>query len=237
MKFILPIMLLTQGIFAETLTQEFDIAGLKGLEIDAHSGSVMIQASSDQKVKVVATKKDFSEKCRLTMEKKDDEIEINVKKTGLFSRAECEVDFEIQVPRMVDLDVEMGSGNLTVRGVEGELDFKVGSGQVTADGVFRKVDGKSGSGDLSIRGLSGGGELKAGSGNIDLTFATSNLKGEMDIKTGSGNATVSLPKGTSVNSNLKAGSGTMTNEMKNDPNAPFKVSMKAGSGNLIIRAL
>jgi hypothetical protein len=45
-----------------------------------------------------------------------------------------------------------------------------------------------------------------------------------------------FPKGTKVKTSYKAGSGEMSNELGDNPEAAFKVSMKAGSGDLKIKS-
>lgn len=114
--------------------------------------------------------------------------------------------------------------------------FKIGSGDISADGSFKKIEGKSGSGDIDVKGLAGGGELKTGSGEINITFASSPIKGVLDIKTGSGDATLFFPKGARVKTSFLAGSGQVSSELGDNPNAPFLVSMKAGSGDLKIKS-
>jgi DUF4097 and DUF4098 domain-containing protein YvlB len=215
--------------------KEFEAKGLTRVSVENTSGQVSISATDGAKASVVATKIKFSDQCKMTLNRSDNRLMIKVEKTsGLLSKGECEVDFQVKVPKAVDLDLITGSGNLTIQGIQGDLVFKLGSGDVSANGRFRNIDGKSGSGRIALKGLIGGGELKTGSGDIDLSFATASLKGEFDLKTGSGNATVQFPKGAKVKTSFEAGSGGLSNELGDHPDAPFKLSMKAGSGNLKI---
>jgi hypothetical protein len=218
-------------------SKDFDSKGLGVVSVENTTGKVAISSLEGAKATVVATKNSFSDKCTMTVDRSGNKLIIKVEKKSSFSfSAKCDVDFQINVPKTVDLDLAVGSGNLTVKGIEGELAFKMGSGDISAEGSFKKIDGKSGSGKIAIKGLTGDGEFKTGSGSVDLTYAVSSLKGELDLKTGSGNATVLFPKGTKVKTSFKTGSGEMTNEMGESPEAPFHVSMKAGSGDLKIKS-
>jgi len=218
-------------------TKEFDAAGLKEVEVVNTAGKVSIAAAEGGKATVVATKNKFPENCTLKIDKNGDDLTVKVEKTksGWFSKDDCDVDLDIKVPKAVDVALKVGSGGVTISGLEGELDFAVGSGTVKADGLFTEVDGKTGSGKVEINGLAGGGDLKTGSGKVDITFAKTALKGELSLKTGSGNATLSFPKGSQVATDFKAGSGKLTNQLGDTPNAAFQVSMKAGSGNLDVK--
>lgn len=218
-------------------SKDFESKGLSGVFVENTSGKVIVSSVDGAKSTVAATKNKFSDKCKMTIDRSGNKLVIKVEKTSsFFSTEECDVDFQINVAKTVDLDLAVGSGNLTVKGIQGDLVFKVGSGDIFADGAFKKIDGKSGSGKVAIKGLTGGGELKTGSGEIDLTYAVSSLKGELDLKTGSGDVTIMFPKGTKIKTSYKAGSGEMSNELGDNPKAAFKVSMKAGSGDLKIKS-
>lgn len=223
--------------FAAPESKVFESKGLIGVSVENTSGKVVISSTEDAKVTVVATKNKFSDKCKMTVERSGNKLVIKVEKTSSFFSTEvCDVDFQVNVPKAVDLDLAAGSGDLTVNGIQGDLTFIVGSGDILANGTFKKIDGKSGSGNIAIKGLTGGGELKTGSGEIDLTYLVSSLNGELDLKSGSGDAMILFPKGTKVKTSYKTGSGELSNELGDYPEAAFKISMKAGSGDLKIKS-
>ena len=95
----------------------------------------------------------------------------------------------------------------------------------------------AGSGSIDVSGLTGDADLKTGSGDLNVTYKSTPQKGELDIKTGSGDATVFFPSAMKVLTDFKSGSGRIYNELGDFSKASFKVSMKAGSGNLKIKKL
>lgn len=219
-------------------THEFEIMGLEKVSLENQSGKVKISAYAGPKAIVVSQKNKFSDKCQMTLKKDDEELVIKVKKHRDASWGEdCDVDFEVKVPKAMNLDLEAGSGDFSISGIHGALDFKLGSGSLSADGSFRKVDGKTGSGEISVKGLTGGGELRTGSGDIKLTFAKSPKNDEVELKTGSGNATVLVPHGSQVRTSFTSGNGQLNNEIGEGPKEQsFLVSMEAGSGGLTIKS-
>ena len=236
MKTLLVVLLLSSHAFAEeTVKQEFDPTGLESVEVENLFGQVHVRTLNQGKVVVLAKKQKFSDKCQLEIKRKDNELEVEVEKKGLLPVNDCQVDFDIQVPKTVKLEISNGSGDIKVSGIHGELDYKVGRGTLQADGEFTKVEGKTGFGDVTIKGLLGGGEVEVGSGKIQLTFTEAKLSGEIEIKTGAGDATLEFPKGTAVKTRLLSGTGRLQDELGEDPKASFKVSMKTGSGNLKIK--
>jgi DUF4097 and DUF4098 domain-containing protein YvlB len=219
---------------ANAETKEFYLSEISKVEIKNGSGDVNITAASSGKATVTATKKQFGEHCKLTIDKKGKTLFVEVEKTGVF-KDDCEIDFDITAPKTVVLDLDSGSGDLKVNGTSGDLSFNVGSGSVDVDAEVKKLEGKSGSGDVSIRGLTTGGNLKTGSGKINLVYNVAPALGELDIKTGSGRAEIVLPKTAKVRTSFTAGSGELTNEFGDTPESKFRISMKAGSGDLQIK--
>ena len=229
--------LVTHLAFASSENKEFEAKGLTAILLENMSGKVVISSFEGPQAIVASTKNKFSDKCKMTIEKTGSKLVLKVEKSsGLFLSEECDIDFDIKVPKAIDLDIAVGSGDLTINGIQGSLTFKVGSGNVLADGLFKRIDGKLGTGKIELKGLLGGGELKTGSGKMDLTFAKSSLKGELDIKTGSGDVTVFFPKDSKVKTNFYAGSGQVSNELGDSSKALFVIMMNAGSGNLNIKS-
>jgi DUF4097 and DUF4098 domain-containing protein YvlB len=221
---------------AESETRTFDSQGLTHLTIQNTSGKTTVSTVDGPQAIVEYTKNTFSDKCSLLIEKKNTTLVLQVKKSGFFSDADCDIDFNVKVPKAINLDLLVGAGKLSVTGTQGDLNFTLGRGDIVADGSFRKIDGKAGSGTVEIKGLTGGGELKTGSGKINLTFAKEEiLKGELSLKTGSGDATLMFPKSAKIKTNYRAGSGKLVSELSENPDADFEVSMRAGSGNLKIK--
>lgn len=222
---------------AETETKEFDGKGLGELKVENLSGDTIVKGTEAEKAMVLINRGNFSEKCKLTSVRTGKTLIVKVERSSAFSfNEECEVEFEISVPKSVNLNIAVGSGKIRVNGVQGNLAFKIGSGDISADGDFKKINGTTGSGDVDVKGLSGGGEVQTGSGAVHLTYAVSPSKGELEIKTGSGNSTLLFPIGAKIQTTFAAGSGELNNELGDTDKAPFKISMKAGSGNLKIRS-
>jgi DUF4097 and DUF4098 domain-containing protein YvlB len=229
----------TWGVDAAPERAEFDARGTKEIELKNAAGNVSISVSSGEKIVVMVDKKDFTEEnCELQMEHSRDEFEIEVKKRRW--RGECRADFDIQVPARMKLDFELASGDLLIRGIEGELDLRLGSGNVDAEGLFFKVDAKAGSGSIRVLGLIGKGEFKTGSGDVDVQFdprIDRHLRSDLEVQTGSGNVTVSLPEDFGVKSSIRTGSGRITQEVTDRPGANYQINLRAGSGSIHLKAL
>lgn len=227
------------GPVAETV--EFDTADLREVVIENTSGNITIGTTEVAKAAVKTLKKNFTENCKLTVEKTGKKLSIIMGRAKLLSTEICEGDIEVRLPAAAQkarlaLALQLGSGEISISKVTAAVDFKIGSGKFFADGVFFKVDGLTGSGNVNIRGLTGDTTVKTGSGDISLQWDKSPTKGNVDLKVGSGNAVLLFPKGTKLKSSFSAARGELVNEIGDNPKSDFRVKMTAGSGNLAIKA-
>ena len=102
----------------------------------------------------------------------------------------CEISYEIQVPRSTALAADDASGDIKVTGVDGDANLttesgdiqihqaggrviaKAASGSVTVDGAASSLLAKTASGDISIIGAAGSVEARASSGNVSARCAS-----------------------------------------------------------------
>lgn len=102
---------------------------------------------------------------------------------------EVSIDYMIEVPATTELHCVAGSGDVTVRGIDGPATFTAGSGSVTASNIGGDVQTLAGSGDVTISHVQGQVQVTTGSGNIEVHSA----KGAVHIHTGSGDVKIEDP--------------------------------------------
>lgn len=218
-------------------TREFDSKNIRRVDVENFSGRIVVRGGNGSKSTVKIEKIRFDKSCETEIVQKGDELQIEVERRGLSQDGECEANIELQIPSDVKLELANGSGNISVEGTRGEVDFEVGSGDVSLNGRIDDLEGKTGSGSVNAKGLVGPAKLKSGSGDIHLIYGTIPLQGELEIRAGSGDAEVMLPAKTRLKTQAFTGSGSVRNEFGEDPGAPFRVSFKAGSGDLRLRKI
>lgn len=105
-------------------------------------------------------------------------------------------------------NVKTGSGNVTLdRFKSGQLEVDVGSGNVTANGLMATVVVTAGSGNIRLNDVTGTVNLKVGSGNVRLYKLTN---AETNIVAGSGDVNVQVPSSFAGFYDLRAGSGSVS---------------------------
>ncbi|GAA3596429.1 hypothetical protein GCM10022419_094560 [Nonomuraea rosea] len=126
----------------------------------------------------------------------------------------CGVDYKIEIPKGLPVDLDSGSGDITLRSLTGPIDAHVGSGDLGATGLAgKKVF------------------VEAGSGNIQLQYTA--VPESAELKVGSGDIALNVPDG-AYDVKTEVGSGDVAVSVKTDKSSPNKISLTSGSGDIAV---
>jgi hypothetical protein len=194
---------------------EVSTTGARVIRIDAGAGLLRVEGRTDiSQVRIrgtaKASRRNMLDEIRLIAERRGTEVYIKAdipeeRTSWRFGDYERALDLVIEVPASLPLevddgsgeaefvntgrlDLEDGSGEITVRGGRGNVEIADGSGNVTIEGVEGSVRVHDGSGNIRARNVTGSFVVSEdGSGDIDV----SNVGGEMRVENdGSGNIDV-----------------------------------------------
>ncbi|MCB2224753.1 MAG: DUF4097 domain-containing protein [Actinobacteria bacterium] len=167
-------------------------------------------------------------------------------------------DFTAVAP-LAALQVDAGSGDIRVDRVDGEVTVRSASGDLrigSADGIIKVT---SASGDLHVGAAKGGADLKTASGDMRFKIADGGIKvksasgdvvvenlreGDLDAKMLSGDVTVGVPTGRTLEVKLDAVSGKVvtqfpvTDGAEDDGDGVERISritVKTVSGDILLR--
>ncbi|ASW56251.1 DUF4097 family beta strand repeat-containing protein [Plantactinospora sp. KBS50] len=161
----------------------------------------------------------------------------------------CTVSYEVTAPTGVavsgssgsgDIDlrgvstveVELGSGNVTVQDASGDVQVRTGSGNIAVSRAGGAVALYAGSGTVTGTELGGGAvRAQAGSGNVDLRLATAN---SVQARSGSGSVQIAVPPD-HYRVHADSGSGSRDVTVTDEPAASLLIDARTGSGNLSVR--
>ncbi|WP_232468972.1 DUF4097 family beta strand repeat-containing protein [Bdellovibrio bacteriovorus] len=237
MKFaaLLALFISPLALAAETEVKEFDAKTIHSFDIENLNGNIKIEGGHEEKIVITAEKTDFTKSCRLEIKQKGADLDVKVSRKGVFKKSDCTTHFTVLLPKVIELELKSGSGNIAITGTKGDIDFKIGNGQVTIDADVHELDGSAGNADINVKSLTGKTELKMGSGTVKAAYAALPATGEFEIKSGSGNVELTLPADAKIQTSFISVGGKMTNEVGDTPNAGFKVKLKSGAANLHIK--
>lgn len=220
---------------ASTELKEFSAKDIVRLEVGNQIGKIKITGEATDKIAVTAEKIKFGSRCVLSIKQSAKVIEVESGNKSFFSDGDCEVNLTVVVPKKIDLELKNSRGQIEVTGTSGKVEVKVASGSVDIKSEVQDFEAKAGSGNIEVQGLLGNANVKIGAGDVKLVYAKDPGKGEVDIKSGAGDATLFFPPKMKIHSKVLMGSGESYNEVGDFKDAKFLISFKAGSGSLNIK--
>lgn len=140
---------------------------------------------------------------------------------------------DVRLTALSEVDIRVGSGDVTVTDVTGPVRAETGSGGIELTRLPGTVSARAGSGTIQGRQL-GAGKVQAqtGSGDISLTFATA---ASAQASASSGTIELTVPAGAyQVRTHVESGSTDVT--VPNDPAAKDVLDLQTGSGDITVRS-
>jgi len=153
---------------------------------------------------------------------------------------DCGVDYSVSVPPRTRIVADIGSGEVSIAGVQtrGALVVRGGSGDLELRDVQApSVDVRVGSGDVEIGSLrSPVVNAELGSGDLEMTL-TGALQ-SVRARAGSGDVSLTVPARESYRIEADAGSGDVSVDeaLTRDDRSPRSLSASAGSGDVEVNA-
>jgi DUF4097 and DUF4098 domain-containing protein YvlB len=144
----------------------------------------------------------------------------------------CDLSYEIRVPRGVQIKVDDDSGDVHVTGTDGLIYISSASGDVrltddtgpvnvdesSGDVKLTDVTGaarvKSSSGGIDASGLTNDVDFYAASGDVDAKFASFNGVSTVRMRTASGSVTLEVPRSFGARITASTDSGSLDSNLK-----------------------
>ena len=149
----------------------------------------------------------------------------------------CEVSYVLDVPRGTTVDVESGSGSLSVSSVDGDVRADSGAGSIQLDRIGGRITADSGAGSIRATELRGTvAAASSGAGSIRLQFLEAPTM--VTAHAGAGSVDVEVPHGeesyrvlNTEGLNLFRGKGdTVTIAL--DADSPRRIEVDSGAGSV-----
>lgn len=211
----------------------FNIVGNRPtLVMNVGSGAIHVHTGSGQTVIVKETTRSagfITSSDKVNYNQNGDTITVQEEGNFGISLGFNSLDFDVTLPSTSDLQLQTGSGQVDITGVNGQVNAQTGSGSINADNVSgQQATLKTGSGSITANNVNGQHEiLSTGSGSI----TANGLRGQVTLDTGSGSVTVTQGA-LSGNSILKTGSSTITYTGSLDPTGNYRFETGSGGVNL-----
>lgn len=204
-------------------TLELDATALSQLNIDAGAGYLNIIGSDTNTIMVEAKiRTDEERRYTLTLKKSGNQAMLvaEQKSYGSWSGSSPYIDLTVTVPKTLALDIDDGSGDISISRINNSITLDDGSGSIEISKINGEIHLQDGSGWITLENING--NINVEDGSDDLTI--SNTSGNIYIDDGSGQLTV---LNTSGKVTVDDGSGDITIE-----NAGGLNIIESGSGGL-----
>ena len=200
---ILLLILLPVSAFAETAREikhlELAADGVQSLAIECGAGALKLRGETGlDTIRIIAEievestgesdlRNVIDKQLVLEIEKLGGKavLRCHLKKLTIPSR-EARINLSIGVPEKLNVNIQDGSGKITVNDLVGNLIIDDDSGKILVKNVIGKVSIQDSSGDIGIEDVSGSVEIRDGSGDITAI----SIIGHVTVTDGSGGITI-----------------------------------------------
>lgn len=163
--------------------------GLNELEIEAGAGFLEVYGEPGRTTIDVVAEIHYqdADDIELALTPDGDEADLIAKiASSNWGDGSPRIDLVVYMPETMMLDVNDGSGSITIRNIKANVDIEDGSGSLEITEIGGNVEIDDGSGSLDIRDIDGNLKVEDGSGSMDIN----NVSGKVTIDDGSGSINV-----------------------------------------------
>jgi hypothetical protein len=206
---------------------------LRSLDIDNHAGSVTVTASDRNDIVIDGEVLRSLAKPKHHERVSGDVLEIGASCNSLGGF--CSVNYDIQVPRDVDVRVRDSGGGVRVSNVTGDLDLRSSGGGVRVEGATGTLFLRSSGGGITAIGLqSTVVDASSSGGGVGLEFLREPVN--VSATSSGGGVTVVIPD-TRATYNVQASSsgGGVSRDVRSDPDSNRRIHVSSSGGGVTVR--
>ncbi len=217
-----------------TVTEVFDSEGVSMIDIDNSTGRVIVTGTDTDEITIVARVSDGLREADNSYRMVDDRLEIRGT-CPLFGSMWCSVDYRIEMPEGIALDIDVDdervevvdmrgaitvdndNGSIRIRGAEGALALDADNGRIEATGVRSTT-------------------VSATSDNGSVEIVMALPPDTLDAQSDNGSITVVLPDTPDAYAvNADTDNGNVRNEVRTDSTSPRTITLSSDNGNVTVR--
>jgi hypothetical protein len=221
-------------VFESSVVRSTELSStVSALTVHNTQGDVRLSPSPDHVVHVVTEIRRGLEEPVTTETSDADGVVLSAECGTEGFGATCSVDYTVQVPPAYAVRVQVGSGQVSARGLTGGVTVDVEHGSVALHDLAGPVDVRSDSGEVRAIGLSSPMvAVDTSSGDVQLYLRTP--PDAVQARTDHGSVDIRLPGTTTYRVSADAGDGIEWIGVRNDPASPHAVVATTGTGHIQI---
>lgn len=228
-------------IVKQTDKSSYPLAPNGTLTIHNASGDIRVDGYDGTTVRVVAHRQAASADvlAQVKVEATTAGGNVSIKSVYPSHCVNCEIAYEILMPRTAALAAEDSSGAIDVSAVGGDVNVitqsgdigihqaggrvfvEAASGKITVEGAAGQLHAKTASGDVDISDATGNVEARASSGNVAARFAKFGSVREIRLDTASGDVMLAMPRNADAVISAETDAGSIQSDFGQAPHAGY----------------
>ena len=217
-----------------TETEVIDAEGLSMIDIDNSIGRVVVTGTDTEQITIVARVSDGLRATGNSHRVVGDRLEIRGT-CPLFGSMWCSVDYRIEVPADVDLDIDADDDRVEVVDMRGALTIDNDNGSIRirgAEGPLRATTDNGSIHATGVRSTTVFADSDNGSVEIVMVVPPQDLRASTD----NGSVEVVLPDSPDAYAvDASTDNGRVSNDVRTDPASSRTITLSSDNGNVTVR--
>jgi DUF4097 and DUF4098 domain-containing protein YvlB len=143
---------------------------------------------------------------------------------------EVRVDYEIEIPEVMDIEVSNTNGDVTVENTDGDIDIATTNGDIIVDNASGDVEATNINGEMALSDIDGGVDANSTNGNLTISIRSSTVN--CKAKTTNGDITLYIRHDASTQGTLRTANGKIESDFSSEfPQREGRLEFELGSGD------
>lgn len=242
----------------QTETSRYPIGPHGVLSVETASGDITVRAWRGNTINVVVRKRAQTNEKLADLKVETSTSDGNLTLRAMYPHfcANCDITFDIIVPKNVSVVASTGSGaihasnvggglrlddasgDISVEHAGGALFARSSSGNITVDHAAAEVTCRAASGRINVTGARGDLDAHSASGDVSARFADLAAVHSIALETASGSISLAMPRGAGATINASTISGSIASDFGLEPREGFAgatLQQKIGDGRVKVQ--
>ena len=203
---------------ADDWSKTYDLTAKPELRVEAHDANVRVETWDQNKIEAHVTTHGWhigNGGLDIVEHQQGNAVEIELRQPhrahfsiGIETRR---TELEIHMPRTAKINVHTGDGDVSVKGVEGELVFATGDGRLELEDVDGTLRAHTSDGSVHVSGRFDVLELRTSDGRVEVEARPgSQLREAWDVRSSDGSVSLRIPGDLAADLELHTSDGRIT---------------------------
>jgi hypothetical protein len=211
------ILTVTAFAHADDWSKTYDLTGKPDFRVHAHDANIRIDIWDQNKIEARVTTRDHigSGGLEIIEHQQGNAVDFELRPSH---RVHFSIGFdnhrtelEIHMPRRAKINLQSGDGDVSAKGLEGELDFTTGDGRLHLEDVDGSLHLHTSDGSARVSGRFDVLELRTSDGQVEVEARSgSQLREPWDVRSSDGSVTLRVPGDLAADVELHTSDGSIT---------------------------